>query len=117
MLRLCASARLFGGARMGNPTPLVDFAPGMGPGVLPRVRPAATGRAFSFPGAPMCEKKTQKVGIWVTEQMELDLHRLAAAADLSVSAYLERVLRRHCYGHSRTVLETTEGPDRPDSGR
>lgn len=65
----------------------------------------------------MCEKKTAKVGIWMSEQLELDLARLAAAEDLSLSAYLERVLRRHCYGHSRAVTDAGEGSDRPNSGR
>lgn len=66
----------------------------------------------------MCEgKKSSKIGFWTTEQLELDLSRLAASEDMSMSAYIERVLRRHCYGHSRAIADTAEGPDRPTSGR
>lgn len=66
----------------------------------------------------MCEgKKSEKLNIWVTERLLLDLTKLAAAEDLSLSAYCERELRRHAYGHARALTETSQGADRPDSGR
>lgn len=63
------------------------------------------------------QKKTEKVGVWMTEHLMLDLSRLAAAEDLKLSTYLERILHRHCYGHSRAVTDTSEGPQRPETGR
>lgn len=66
----------------------------------------------------MCEgKRSEKIGIWVTEKLLLDLTRLANAEDMALSAYLERELRRHCYGHAPRMLDGQQGADRPDSGR
>lgn len=65
----------------------------------------------------MCEKKSEKLNIWITEHLLLQLSKLAAAEDLSLSAYCERELRRHVYGHARGLTETPQGADRPDSGR
>lgn len=67
----------------------------------------------------MCtgDKRSEKLGIWISERLLLDLTKLAAAEDLSLSAYCERELRRHAYGHARALTEDATGPDRPDPGR
>lgn len=63
------------------------------------------------------EKKTEKLGIWMGPSLLVELTRLADAEDLSVSSYVHRILHRHIYGHGRAGAPSTEGPDRPDSGR
>lgn len=67
----------------------------------------------------MCtgEKRNEKLNIWITERLLLDLSKLAAAEDLSLSAYCERELRRHAYGHARALTEPPIGADRPESDR
>lgn len=66
----------------------------------------------------MCdEKKSEKIGIWVGPTLLVALARLANAEDLSLSAYLERELRRHAWGHARAVTDAPQGPDRPETGR
>lgn len=67
----------------------------------------------------MCndEKKTEKVGIWMGAQLLLALTKLANAEDLSLSAYIHRLLQRHVYGHGAASREEAEGPHRPDLGR
>lgn len=67
----------------------------------------------------MCndEKKTEKLGIWMSASLMLELTRLANNEDLSVSAYVHRALHRHVFGHGRPSGETAQGPDRTDSGR
>lgn len=67
----------------------------------------------------MCnaDKKSEKLNIWISERLLLDLTKLAAAEDLSLSAYCERELRRHAYGHARAITDPASGADRPESGR
>ena len=67
----------------------------------------------------MCkdDKRNEKLGIWISERLLLDLTKLAAAEDLSLSAYCERELRRHAYGHARSLTDPSQGADRPESGR
>lgn len=67
----------------------------------------------------MCkdEKRSEKLGVWMSEALMLELTRLANHEDLSVSAYVHRILQRHVYGHGRPGAEPQQGPDRPDSGR
>lgn len=67
----------------------------------------------------MCkdEKKSEKLGVWMSESLLLGLTRLANNEDLSVSAYVHRILHRHVYGHGAAGGETGQGPDRTDSGR
>lgn len=67
----------------------------------------------------MCkdEKKSEKLGVWMSESLLLELTRLANNEDLSVSSFVHRILHRHVYGHGRTGSESLQGPDRTDSGR
>lgn len=67
----------------------------------------------------MCndEKKTEKLGIWMGPQLLLELTHLANAEDLSLSAYVHRLLHRHVFGHGHAIREAGEGSARPDSGR
>lgn len=58
------------------------------------------------------EKKTDTVKAHVSERLFIDLNRLAAADERSLSEYIERVLRLHVYGHATRGNETTEGPVR-----
>ena len=67
----------------------------------------------------MCkeEKKSEKLGVWMSESLLLELTRLANNEDLSVSAYVHRALHRHVFGHGRSGNESMQGPDRTDSSR
>jgi hypothetical protein len=67
----------------------------------------------------MCndEKKTEKVGIWMGAQLLIELTKLANSEDLSLSAYIHRLLHRHVYGHGAAIRHDSEGPHRPESGR
>ena len=51
------------------------------------------------------EKKTDTVKAHVSERLYVDLNRLAALDDRSLSEYIERVLRLHVYGHSKRSAE------------
>lgn len=63
------------------------------------------------------EKKTEKLGVWMSPSLMLELTKLANNEDLSVSAYVHRALHRHVFGHGRSVAESSQGPDRTESGR
>ena len=65
-----------------------------------RFRPGL--RLGAFPIMPT-EKQTRTVAVRLSERMEYDLMRLAAASDRSVSDYLRAVLADHMYGHSRIL--------------
>lgn len=62
----------------------------------------------------MCgtEKKTETVKAHVSEALNVELMRLAAADDRSLSEYIERVLRLHVFGYCVRAKEKSEGPDR-----
>lgn len=46
------------------------------------------------------DKKTTSVRVWMSEALELELHRLAARDDRKLSDYIGTILRRHVYGHA-----------------
>ena len=48
-------------------------------------------------------KKTSRAIVWMSPELELALHRLAAADDRKLSDYIGVVLRRHVFGHGAPV--------------
>lgn len=59
------------------------------------------------------EKKTDVIKAHVSERLYVDLARLAAVDDRSLSEYIGRVLSLHVYGHAKSATAQSEGPDRP----
>ncbi len=58
------------------------------------------------------DKKTERFTVWLSEQLLLDLAKLAAAEDRKLSEYVERVLSRHVYGHARRDVQIEEAASR-----
>jgi cytidylate kinase len=58
------------------------------------------------------DKKTGCVKVWLSEPLELELHRLAARDDRKLSEYIGLVLRRHVFGHVALTGSDSEGPNR-----
>ncbi len=50
---------------------------------------------------PGSEKKTERFTVWLSEQLLLELSKLAVGEDRKLSEYVEKVLCRHVYGHRR----------------
>jgi hypothetical protein len=63
---------------------------------------------------PNGEKKTERFTVWLSEQLLLDLSRLADADDRKLSEYVEKVLDRHVNGHGRRVRSEEEAASRGD---
>jgi hypothetical protein len=63
------------------------------------------------------DKKTRRLDVWVSEPLELDLHRLAARDDRKLSEYIGMILARHVYGHLSTTCREPEGALRCEAGR
>ncbi|MDE2022490.1 MAG: hypothetical protein KGI71_06280 [Patescibacteria group bacterium] len=47
----------------------------------------------------MADKKTQRIPVWLSEPLELELRRLADLDGRKLSDYIGRVLRQFVYGH------------------
>lgn len=62
------------------------------------------------------DKRTSGLKVYVSEPLELDLHRLADSDHRSLSDYISVVLWRHVYGHVAPNLDDTQGPDRATPG-
>lgn len=60
-------------------------------------------------------KKTARAIVWMSPELELALHRLAAADDRKLSDYIGVVLRRHVWGHSASMPCDGEGANSADS--
>lgn len=58
------------------------------------------------------EKKTDVIKAHVSERLYVDLARLAAMDDRSLSEYIGRVLSLHVYGHAKCGSGQSEGPNR-----
>ena len=67
--------------------------------------------------ASVPEKKTEAIRVWVEQDLELRLRRMAEDADRSLSEYISLLLRRHVYGNDKTLWPGGEGSDRSDSDR
>ena len=63
---------------------------------------------------PGSEKKTERFTVWLSEQLLLDLAKLAAHEDRKLSEYVEKVLCRHMYGHVRKPPASEEAAPRGD---
>lgn len=48
----------------------------------------------------MAEKKTEKVYVWLSEPLELELRRLADVDGRKLSEFIGFVLRQYVYGHA-----------------
>ena len=57
-------------------------------------------------------KKTKDVKIWIPEDLELDLRRLAELDDRRFGEYLGLILKRHAWGHA-----ASSGADGDESNR
>lgn len=55
------------------------------------------------------EKKTEKVYVWLSEALELELRRLADVHGTKLSEFIGVVLRRHVYGHAIKFSDTVSG--------
>jgi hypothetical protein len=58
------------------------------------------------------DKRSECVKVYVSEPLELELHRLASANDRTLSDYIAVILRRHVFGHAAPILDDKQGPDR-----
>lgn len=59
-------------------------------------------------------KKTKDVKIWLSEDLELELRRLAERDERKFSDYVGVVLRRHVWGHAAPTGADGEGSNRDD---
>lgn len=55
------------------------------------------------------DKKTEYVKVWLSEPLELELHRLADRDDRKLSDYIGIILRRHVWGHAARTPGDGEG--------
>lgn len=67
--------------------------------------------------ASVPEKKTEAIRVWVEQDLELRLRRMAEDSDRPLSEYIALLLRRHVYGNDKTLWPNSEGSGRPDSDR
>jgi predicted transcriptional regulator len=65
----------------------------------------------------MADKQTTSVKVWLSDALELDLHRLADVDQRSLSDYIRLILSRHVYGYRATDATGTEGANRGEEGR
>jgi len=54
----------------------------------------------------MSEKRTTRHTIWMPEQLEIDLMRLAAGEDRKFGDFITHVLLTYAYGHRRCECPT-----------
>jgi len=66
---------------------------------------------------PSGEKKTERFTVWLSEQLLLDLAKLAVHEDRKLSEYVEKVLCRHVYGHARRPASGEEAANSGDAPR
>lgn len=59
-------------------------------------------------------KKTKDVKIWLSEDLELELRRLADREERKFGEYLGLVLKRHAWGHAATGAGEGEGASRDE---
>lgn len=59
-------------------------------------------------------KKTKDVKIWLPEDLELELRRLADREERKFGEYLGLVLKRHAWGHAASAAADGEGSNRDD---
>lgn len=63
------------------------------------------------------DKRTEELKLRLTERELLDVSRLAAMDERSISEYIVLSLRRSMYGSLATKLQAQQGPDRAGEGR
>jgi hypothetical protein len=64
---------------------------------------------------PNSLKKTEPVKFLADEALFLELSRLAAADDRTLSEYIYVMACRHVYGHAKRGVENIEGTNRSES--
>lgn len=60
------------------------------------------------------QKKTKDVKIWMSEDLELELRRLAERDERKFSDYCGMILRRHVWGHAAPGASEAEGQHRDE---
>jgi hypothetical protein len=63
------------------------------------------------------DKKTERITLWIPDDLKIDLMHLAAGGDRKLSEYIGTVLFCHVYGHRALQDAGCEGADSGDSPR
>ena len=70
-----------------------------------------------MPSSIRDDKRTEELKLRLTEREMLDVSRLAAVDERSISEYIVRLLRASMYGSVCVKLNSQQGPDRAEEGR